>query len=235
MTGEKRSTSKGVRVITAKRIVSATIIAAALICLALSCGCASPNAERESTNSSAGVGSAMGIEELPAPGEFTPSNLENRGRVHVQVPGGYKYSEGSENVEPYTGKQLELETVTVDLGEKGSLRITVDDVGFFDWWYSGSMYGTASVAEYVESAAATGHGSSWPISVGGHDATVLVQGSATEGGETSGDAFVFLDGATVALSAVLPDGKAREVDAYSRFFSSPEVRNLLGSVSISQR
>ena len=177
----------------------------------------------------------MEIEELPAPGEFTPSDLENRGRVHVRVPEGYEHSEGLEDVEPYAGKQLELETVTVDLGEKGSLRITVDDVGFFDWWYGGSMYGTASVAEYVESAAAAGHGSSWPISVGGHDATVLVQGSATEGGETSGDAFVFLDGATVALSAVLPDGKAREVDAYSRFFSSPEVRNLLDSVSISQR
>jgi len=226
---------KGTRVKTAKRIVPATIIAAALTFLALACGCASPNAERESTNSSSGVGSAIEIEELPAPGEFTPSNLENRGTVHVQVPEGYECSEGSEDVEPYAGKQLELETVTVDLGEKGSLRITVDDVGFFDWWYSGSMYGTASVAEYVESAAAAGHGSSWPISVGGHDATVLVQGSATEGGETSGDAFVFLDGATVALSAVLPDGKAREVDAYSRFFSSPEVRNLLGSVSISQR
>ena len=221
--------------ITAKRIVSVTIIAAALICLALACGCASPNAEGESTNSSAGAGSEMEIEELPAPGEFAPSNLENRGRVHVQAPEGYECSEGSEDVEPYTGKQLELETVTVDLGEKGSLRITVDDVGFFDWWYGGSMYGTATVAEYVESATAAGHGSSWPISVGGHDATVLVQGTAAEGGETSGDAFVFLDGATIALSAVLPDSKAAEADAYSRFFSSPEVCSLLDRVSISQR
>ena len=213
------------------------VVLAALAATFSFAGCdgGSPNADRESANSSAGVVSEMEIEELPAPGEFTPSNLENRGRVHVQVPDGYECSEGSEDVEPYTGKQLELETVTVDLGEKGSLRITVDDVGFFDWWYSGSMYGTASVAEYVESAAAAGHGSSWPISVGGHDATVLVQGSATEGGETSGDAFVFLDGATVALSAVLPDGKTAELDAYSRFFSSPEVCNLLDSVSISQR
>ena len=79
---------------TAKRIVPATIIAAALTFLALACGCASPNAERESTNSSAGVGSAIEIEELPAPGEFMPSNLENRGTVHVQVPEGYECSEG---------------------------------------------------------------------------------------------------------------------------------------------
>ena len=225
----------GTRVMTATRIARVAIWAMTFLCLALACGCAFPNAERESTNSPAGVVSQMEIEELPAPGEFTPSSLEDRGKVRVQVPGGYECSEGSEDVEPYTGKQLELETVTVDLGEEGSLRIIVDDVGFFDWWYSGSMYGAASVAEYVESATAAGHGSSWPISVGGHDATVLVQGSADEGGETSGDAFVFLDGATVALSAVLPDGKAAEIDAYSRFFNSPEVCDLLDSVSISQR
>ena len=223
----------GARVITARRIACAAISAMAFLCLVLACGCASPNSERESTNRAAGIGSAAEIEELPVSGEFMPSDLENRGTVHVQVSEGYEYSKGLEDVEPYTGKQLELETVTVDLGGKGSLRITVDDVGFFDWWYSDSGYGTASVAEYVESATAAGHGLSWPISVGGRDGVVFVDGSAGAGGETSGQAFVFVNEATIGISAVLPDIVASAAGAYSAFFRSQEVAGLLSELEIS--
>ena len=64
---------------------------------------------------------------------------------------------------------------------------------------------------------------------------MLVQGFADADGEISGEAFVFLDGATVLFSAIPVDGKAPEADAYSNFFSSPEVCDLLDSVSLLER
>lgn len=137
-----------------------------------------------------------------------------------------------EDLEPYTGKEVELETILVDLGEAGSLQILVDDAGFFDWWFSGSIYGTSTVAEYVD-AANEAYSSSWPISVDGHTGVVLIQGSADEGGEMSGQAFVFLDEATIAFSAIMPTGETPAADAYSQFFQLKEVADLLENLTIS--
>ena len=94
-------------------------------------------------------------------------------------------------------------------------------------------YGTATATEYVDAAKEERFNSSWQANVGGHDATVLVQGSAAAGGETSGDAFVFLDGMTIVLSAVPPDGETPAADAYSKFFRSKNVSDFLARLAIS--
>ena len=209
-------------------------------CLALACsllallvsGCASPAAQGVSTVASVDSGSGVAVEELPAQPEYNPPDPATRGKVHVRMPEGYACSEYMEDVEPYTGKEVELEATLVDLGDAGSLQILVDDAGFFDWWFSGSIYGTTTVAEYVE-AANDAYSSSWPVSVDGHDGVVLIQGSADAGGEMAGQAFVFLDGATIAISAMLPDGEIAP-DAYSAFFRSQEVAELLDQLEISK-
>ena len=55
---------------------------------------------------------------------------------------------------------------------------------------------------------------------------MFIDGSADTGGETGGSAFVFLDGATVAISAVLPDVEAAP-GAYAALFRSDKVASLL--------
>lgn len=215
-----------------KNVAAVAFAAALLLCIAAACGCASAASQGERADSPAATSSETDIEELPARSEYVPPDPASRGRVHVQVPEGYAFSEYMEDMEPYTGKEVELEAVLVDLGEAGSLQILVDDAGFFDWWFSGSIYGTSTVAEYVD-AANEAYSSSWPISVGGYDGAVLIQGSAGEGGEMSGQAFVFLDEATVALSAIPPEGEASPANAYSEFFRSKEVVDLLGRLTIS--
>ena len=197
----------------------------ALFALAVS-GCAPASTQGEPAQSSSG---SARIEELPSQPEYIPPDPASRGKVHVQVPDGYKFSGYMEDIEPYTGKKVELEATLVDLGDVGSLQIIVDDAGFFDWYYSGSAYGTSTVYEYVERAVAAGQGSSWPVKIGGAYGVVFIDGSADAGGEMSGQAFVFLDGATVAISAVLPDGETAP-DAYSALFRSDKVASLLSEL-----
>lgn len=209
------------------------LAAACMLLVLLVSACASPAMQEGATSASVVNGSGTTIEELPAQAEYQPPDSASRGKVHVQVPEGYECSEYLEDVEPYTGKALKLEAMAVDMGEAGSLHIIVDDAGFLDWYYSGSMYGTATTAGYVDAAKEESFNSSWRVSVGGHDATVLIQGSAAEGWEISGDAFVFLDGATVVLSAVPPEGEAPSANAYSEFFRADEVIDLLDSLVIS--
>lgn len=215
-----------------KNILAVAFAAVLLLCIAAACGCTSAASQGERADSPAATGSETNIEELPAQAEYVPPDPASRGRVHVLVPEGYECSEYLEDVEPYTGKEVELEATLVDLGEAGSLQILVDDAGFFDWWFSGSMYGTSTAAEYVD-AANEAYSSSWPISVDGYDGVVLIQGTADEGGEMSGQAFVFLDEATIAFSAVPPEGKASSANAYSQFFRSKEVVDLLDRLTIS--
>ena len=47
----------------------------------------------------------------------------------------------------------------------------------------------------------------------------------------AGRAFAFLDGVTVAISAVLPDGETAP-DAYSAFFRTQEIGRLLAELTI---
>ena len=194
--------------------------------------CASSDEQRAPAGGSPDASTGAQIIELPAQPEYEPPDPASRGRVRVQVPEGYACSEYMEDMEPYTGKEVELEAMLVDLGEAGSLQILLDDAGFFDWWFSGSIYGTSTVAEYVD-AANEAYSSSWPISVDGHDGTVLIQGSADEGGEKSGQAFVFLDEATIAFSLIMPASEAPSANAYSQLFRSEEVVDLLGRLTIS--
>lgn len=162
--------------------------------------------------------------------EYAAPDADSRGRVSVSLPKEYERRESVEAYETADGTQIELPTTTLRMGEAGfDLQVAVDDAGYLDWWCNGA------VAEYVERATAERLNSSWPISVDGREGAVLVQGSADAGREISGDAFVFLDGATVWFSAVPVDGAVPEADAYSRFFSSPEVRDLFDSVSLSER
>ena len=194
--------------------------------------CAPSDEQRAPAGGSPGESTGAQIIELPAQPEYEPPDLASRGKVHVQVPNRYSFREYMEDLEPYTGKEVELETILVDLGEAGSLQILVDDAGFFDWWFSGSIYGTSTVAEYVD-AANEAYSSSWPISVDGHAGVVLIQGSADEGGEMSGQAFVFLDEATIAFSAIMPTDEIPAADAYSQFFQSKDVADLLENLTIS--
>lgn len=162
--------------------------------------------------------------------EYAAPDAGGRGRVSVSLPEEYERKESVEVYEVADGTQIELPTTTVLMGDAGfDLQITVDDAGYLDWWCNGT------VPAYVESAKTERSNSSWPISVDGREGVVLVQGSADAGGEVSGDAFVFLDGATVWFSAVLTDGRVPEANAYSSFLNSSEVRNLLDSVSLSER
>lgn len=215
-----------------KSFVATCFAASLLLCLATTCGCASSTPRGEPANNPAANDSEAEIEQLPAQSEYVLPDPASRGRVRVQVPEGYACSEYMEDMEPYTGKEVELEAMLVDLGEAGSLQILLDDAGFFDWWFSGSIYGTSTVAEYVDTANEA-YSSSWPISVDGHDGIVLIQGSADEGGEKSGQAFVFLDEATIAFSLIMPASEAPSANAYSQFFRSEEVVDLLGRLTIS--
>ena len=161
--------------------------------------------------------------------EYTEPDEDSRGKVSVSLPKGYECSESIEVYETADGTKIELPTTTVRIGDSGfDLQITVDNAGYLDWWCNGS------VVEYVEHAKAERLNSSWPINIDGREGVVLVQGSADAGGEISGDAFVFLDGATVWFSAVTVDDKVPEADAYSKFFSSPEIRNLFDGLSLSE-
>lgn len=161
--------------------------------------------------------------------EYTAPDADDRGRVSVSLPKAYEYSESVEVYETTDGTKIELPTTTVRMGDGCfDLQITVDDAGYLDWWCNGS------VSEYVEHAMAEWFNSSWQINVDGRDGIVLVQGSANAGGAISGEAFVLLDRATVWFSAMPVDSKVMEADAYSRFFSSLEVRDLFGSVSLSE-
>ena len=219
----------------AERFPSACIAAILSLCLvlALCCaGCASPASQEVSTSASVDTGSGAAVEELPAQAEYEPPDPASRGKVHVRVPEGYTCSEYVEDMGPYTGREVELEAMSVGLGDAGSLQILVDDAGLFDWWYGGSIYGTTTVAEYVESATAAGRGSSWAADIGGHDGVVFIDGAADAGGEMAGQAFVFLDGTTISFSAVLPDGETAP-DAYSAFFHAEEIERLLAEITIS--
>ncbi len=214
-----------------KRLACSLAVACALLFLT-ACGCTPPAAQSGSADGSAGNGSTAEVTELPTQPEYVPPDPATRGKVRVQVPEGYACSEYAEDMEPYGGEGVELDVMTVDLGDAGSLQVLMDDADFLDSWYGGSAYGTSTVAEYVENATAAGQGSSWPVSIGGHDGVVFIEGSTGAGDETAGSAFVFLDGATVAISAVLPDGEAAP-DAYSKFFRSEEIERLLAELTIS--
>ena len=67
------------------------------------------------------------------------------------------------------------------------------------------------------------------MKIGGADGVVFIDGSADAGSEMSGQAFVFLGGTTVAISAVLPDGETAP-DAYSALFRSDKVASLLSEL-----
>ena len=218
-----------------------TASALSTCCLAAICallaftisGCASSSVQSWPKQSSGGSGDPVEIEELPSQPEYSPPDSATRGKVHVRVPEGYASSGYREDMEPYTGEKVELDATLVDMGDAGKLQILVDDAGVFDSWYGGSAYGTAAVAEYVEAATAAGQGSSWAANIGGHEGVVFIDGTAGVGGETAGSAFAFLDGATVAISAVLPDGETAP-DAYSAFFRSSEVTVLIDQLEISE-
>ncbi len=213
--------------------VSACCVAAACALLALSVfGCASTASQGGQADSLTAIGGEGEIEGLPTQAEYAPPDPASRGKVHVQVPEGYECSDHTEVFKPQNSEEVEVEGVLVNLGDMEWLLILVDDAGFFDWWYGGSMYGTATAAEYVDAAKDERFNSSWPISVDGHDGIVLITGSAAEGGEMSGDAFVFLDEATISFSAVLPIVETPAADAYSRFFQSEEVVGLLSRLTI---
>lgn len=207
---------------------------AVLFCMAMTVGCASGiGGHDESRSGHMETSVESKIVEIAPQGsalEYTAPDADDRGRVSVSLSKAYERSESVEVYETADGTIIELPTTTVRMGDGGfDLQITVDDAGYLDWWCNGS------VSEYAERAMAERFNSSWQINVDGREGIVLVQGSASSGGEISGEAFVFLDRATVWFSAVPIDGKVLETDAYSRFFSSPEVRNLLDSVSISER
>lgn len=204
-----------------------------LLCAAMVPGCASNiGGQDELRSEGTTTNKGSDIVEIAPQGsalEYTEPDEDSRGKVSVSLPKGYECSESAEVYETTNGTKIELPTTTVRIGDIGfDLQITVDDAGYLDWWCNGS------VVEYVERATAERLNSSWPINIDGREGVVLVQGSADAGGEISGDAFVFLDSATVWFSAVTVDGKVPEADAYSKFFSSPEIRNLFDGISLSE-
>ena len=207
---------------------------ALLFCMAMTVGCTSGTGGHDESRSehmdTSGESKILEIAPQGSALEYTAPDADNRGRVSVSLAKEHERSESVEVYETADGTKIELPTTTVRMGDGCfDLQITVDDAGYLDWWCDGSVF------EYVEHAMAERFNSSWQINVDGREGIVLVQGDANAGGEISGEAFVFLDRATVWFSAVPVDGKVLEADAYSRFFSSPEVRDLLGSVFISER
>jgi hypothetical protein len=209
------------------------MLLALLLCAAIALGC---NSNMDGQDGLRGEGMKTNkisdIVELAPQGsthEYTEPDADARGSVSVSLPKGYDHSESVEAYEAVEGTQIELSTMTVHIGDQGfDLQITVDDAGYLDWWCNGA------VVEYIEQASTEPLNSSWPICVDGREGVVLIQGSAYAGGEISGDAFVFLDGATIWFSAVAIEGKASEVNAYSNFFSSSEICDLFDRISLSE-
>lgn len=205
---------------------------AVLLCVVIA-ACGASNIVDQGESRGGGMKESKGSEivELTPQGsalEYVEPDAKNRGLVSVSLPQEYECSESVEVYKATDDAQIELPTTTVRLRDADfSLQITVDDAGYLDWWCNGA------VSEYIARAKAERFNSSWPISVDGREGVVLVQGSANAGGEISGDAFVFLDGTTVWFSAIPVDGEVPEADAYSKFFRSTEVCNLLDSVSLS--
>lgn len=206
-------------------------LTAMLLCLVVTAGCASSNVQGDGRDSAMNESTESEIIEIPAGEAYREnrtSGAEGHSTVQVQVPDGYGCTEYEKTFEATDGKTVGLAAKRIDMDESGfSLEIIVDDAGYLDWWTGGSNF------EYVEKAKREHFNSSWTINVDGCDGTVLVQGAADEGGEISGDAFIFLDGATIWFSATPSDGKAPDADAYSEFFRSKEVTSLFDRLVIS--
>ena len=97
-------------------------LAGSLLAVALA-GCAPSGGQGKPASGSPGSSAGAEITELPAQPEYDPPDLASRGKVHVRVPEGYTSGEYIEDIEPYTGKEVELEATLVDLGDAGSLNI----------------------------------------------------------------------------------------------------------------
>ncbi len=171
------------------------------------------------------------IKDIPADGsapEYTAPDPKSKSKVIVSVPKWCEHSDSTESFETTNGTTVNLETIAIQMDDSGfQLKIAIDDSGYLDWWSGGSL------SDYIETSKEEYFNSSWPISVDGREGIVLVQGSANSGGELSGDAFVTIDGTTVWFSATPSDDKAPAANAYSEFFRSQKMCDLLDGISLS--
>lgn len=211
-----------------KKMRKSCLATTALIVFSMFTGCSFVDMQNGGKDETVGEYNNVEIENITPnePYRDDESPTENSFEVQVEIPDEYGAVTYEKAFETDNGTEVKLSAKKIKMaGLDLTLEIIVDDKGYLDWWSGGST------AQYIESAEGEYYNSSWPISVDGHDGTVLIQGTAAEGGEMSGDAFVILDGATIWFSS-FSDGAAAKEDAYSTFFHSEEMNNLLNDVKI---